>query len=319
MPISTREVRHEIPPRGRDRRPHRCRRCRRGRLLVGRVRTHAAEGGGWSYTTGYGNTIDLDAAPQRIVVDAYSAAALWDYGIRPAGIFGYGITGGQATGNADVSTMKVVGTDGEMNMEALADLDPDLVIGYGNSDDPTSWTWWDEPMAQKVNSVAPFAAVKFSGVPLPDVLASTATWLPHSAGTSTAMPRSRTEPRSTRPTTAFAGLPPSDPTSHCFPSTATTARCTRAPPSSPKLGYLSGLGVNFTGPDGDKGWADLSWEQVPSYPADIVMRYVQSTSRSPPPHFRPTARRRSGQVIDWDDKRPTPTATTRRGSRSWPP
>ncbi len=57
----------------------------------------AAEGGGWSYTTGYGNTIDLDAAPQRIVVDAYSAAALWDYGIRPAGIFGYGITGGQAT------------------------------------------------------------------------------------------------------------------------------------------------------------------------------------------------------------------------------
>ncbi len=123
MPISTREVRHEIPPRGRDRRPHRCRRCRRGRLLVGRVRTHRRRRRRLELHTGYGNTIDLDAAPQRIVVDAYSAAALWDYGIRPAGIFGYGITGGQATGNADVSTMKVVGTDGEMNMEALADLD----------------------------------------------------------------------------------------------------------------------------------------------------------------------------------------------------
>ena len=32
----------------------------------------------WSYTTGYGNTITLDHAPERIVVDAYSAAALWD-------------------------------------------------------------------------------------------------------------------------------------------------------------------------------------------------------------------------------------------------
>ncbi|MGE2770425.1 hypothetical protein ACQGAO_18700 [Rhodococcus sp. 1.20] len=31
----------------------------------------------WSYTTGYGNTITLDHAPERIVVDAYSAAALW--------------------------------------------------------------------------------------------------------------------------------------------------------------------------------------------------------------------------------------------------
>lgn len=265
----------------------------------------AAEGDGWSYTTGYGNTIDLDAAPQRIVVDTYSAAALWDYGIRPAGIFGYGITGGQATGNADVATMKVVGTDGEMNMEALADLDPDLVIGYGNSDDPTSWTWWDEPMAQKVNSVAPFAAVKFSGVPLPDVLAEyrnlAAALGGDVDGDAAKSDRAAFDATSDRIRKVAAErpgitlLPLNGDNSSLYAGTTKLAQ----------LGYLSGLGVNFTGPDGDKGWADLSWEQVPSYPADIVMRYVQSHEAfAASPIFVRLPAVAAGQVIDWDDKRP---------------
>ena len=101
---------------------------------------------GWSYTTGLGNTIDLDAAPEVIVVDAYSAAALWEYGVRPDGVFGYGLEEGAPTdslGHADRSTMEVVGTGGELDIEALAALEPDLVIGYGNQDNPESWTWWD--------------------------------------------------------------------------------------------------------------------------------------------------------------------------------
>ncbi|MFC9516086.1 ABC transporter substrate-binding protein [Nocardiaceae bacterium NPDC056970] len=260
---------------------------------------------GWSYTTGYGNTVSLDAAPQRIVVDAYSAAALWDYGIRPAGIFGYGITGGQATGNADVSTMKVVGTDGEMNMEALADLDPDLVIGYGNSDDPTSWTWWDEPMADKVNTVAPFAAVKFSGVPLPDVLTEYRNLAEALGGdvngTTAKADKAAFDANSERIRKAAAErpgislLPLNGDSSGLYAGTTKLAQ----------LDYLSGLGVTFTGPGGDKGWADLSWEQVPSYPADIVMQYVQSHEVfAASPIFVRLPAVTAGQVIDWDDKRP---------------
>ncbi|EGD25014.1 ABC transporter substrate-binding protein [Rhodococcus hoagii] len=267
--------------------------------------TAAAEGDGWSYTTGYGNTIDLDAAPQKIVVDAYSAAALWDYGIRPAGIFGYGITGGQATGNADVSTMKVVGTDGEMNMEALADLDPDLVIGYGNSDDPTSWTWWDEPMAQKVNSVAPFAAVKFSGVQLPDVLAEyrnlAAALGGDVDGDAAKSDRAAFDATSDRIRKVAAERPDIS----LLPLNGDNSSLYAGTTKLAQLGYLSGLGVNFVGPDGDKGWADLSWEQVPSYPADIVMRYVQSHEAfAASPIFVRLPAVAAGQVIDWDDKRP---------------
>ncbi|QBJ95738.1 ABC transporter substrate-binding protein [Rhodococcus sp. ABRD24] len=264
---------------------------------------HPSDGEGWSYTTGYGNTITLDAAPKRIVVDAYSAAALWDYGIRPAGIFGYGITGGQATGNADVSTMTIVGNDGEMNMEALADLDPDLVIGYGNSDDPTSWTWWDEPMADKVNTVAPFTAVKFSGVPLPDVLTEYRNLAEALGGDGDAAKADKAafdansdrirKVAAERPDISL--LPLNGDSSSLYTGTTKLAQ----------LGYLSGLGVNFSGPDGDTGWADVSWEQVPSYPADIVMQYVRSHEAfAASPVFVRLPAVTAGQVIDWDDKRP---------------
>lgn len=267
--------------------------------------TAAPAGEGWSYTTGYGNTVTLDAAPERIVVDAYSAAALWDYGIRPAGIFGYGVTGGQATGNADVATMTIVGNDGEMNMEALADLDPDLVIGYGKPGDPTSWTWWDEPMAQLVNGVAPFVSVRFSGVPLPDVLTeyrSLAAALGGDVdGDSAAADRAAFDANSDRIRTVAAErpgislLPLNGDTSELYAGTTELAQ----------LDYLRGLGVNFTGPGGDTGWAALSWEHVPSYPADIVLRYVQSHEAfAASPIFVRLPAVTAGQVVDWDDKRP---------------
>ncbi|MGO1975301.1 MAG: hypothetical protein ACTH2Q_20270, partial [Propionibacteriaceae bacterium] len=126
----------------------------------------------WTYTTGYGNSITLDARPEVIVTDAYSAAALWEYGIRPDAVFGYGLEEEalNSLGNADRDSMEVVGEGGELSVEKLAALQPDLVIGYGNVDNPTSWTWWDEDVATQVNEVAPFAGVNFSGRPTVDVI-----------------------------------------------------------------------------------------------------------------------------------------------------
>ncbi|MFF1386402.1 ABC transporter substrate-binding protein [Rhodococcus erythropolis] len=226
----------------------------------------------WSYTTGYGNTITLDHAPERIVVDAYSAAALWDYGIRPVGIFGYGVGNPDVTDHADESTMTVVGREGELSAEALAALDPDLVIGYGNSDDPTRWTWWDEPMGNTVNNVAPFVGVKFSGASTPDVLSEYAALAEALDGnTDTAAAREGKEAFESgaeRIRTAAAKvddievLALNGDSSELYAGTTALAQ----------FGYLKELGVKFTGPGGDKGWADLSWEQVPDYPADIVFR-----------------------------------------------
>ena len=259
----------------------------------------------WSYTTGYGNTITLDHAPERIVVDAYSAAALWDYGIRPVGIFGYGVGNPDVTDHADESTMTVVGREGELSAEALAALDPDLVIGYGNSDDPTRWTWWDEPMGKTVNDVAPFVGVKFSGSSTPDVLseyASLAEALGGDTDTATAREGKEAFESGAARIRAAAGkvddievLALNGDGTELYAGTTALAQ----------FGYLKELGVKFTGPGGDKGWADLSWEQVPDYPADIVFQFAKSAEAfAASPVFVKLPAVTANQVIDFDDKRP---------------
>ena len=149
--------------------------------------------------------------------------------------------------------MTVVGREGELSAEALAALDPDLVIGYGNSDDPTRWTWWDEPMGKTVNNVAPFVGVKFSGASTPDVLNEYAS-LAEALGGDTDTVAAREdkeafESGAERIRTAAAKvddievLALNGDSSELYAGTTALAQ----------FGYLKELGVKFTGPGGDKG------------------------------------------------------------------
>ena len=201
--------------------------------------------------------------------------------------------------------MTVVGREGELSAEALAALDPDLVIGYGNSDDPTRWTWWDEPMGKTVNNVAPFVGVKFSGASTPDVLNEYAS-LAEALGGDTDTVAAREdkeafESGAERIRTAAAKvddievLALNGDSSELYAGTTALAQ----------FGYLKELGVKFTGPGGDKGWADLSWEQVPDYPADIVFQFAKSAEAfAASPVFVKLPAVTANQVIDFDDKRP---------------
>ena len=68
--------------------------------------------------------------------------------------------------------MKVVGTGNELDIEALAALQPDLIVGYGSGDNKgASWTWWDEAVTEKATKIAPFVGVQFSDQPVVDVIA----------------------------------------------------------------------------------------------------------------------------------------------------
>jgi len=60
-------------------------------------------------------------------------------------------------GDADISDIEVVGTDGEIDVEKLAELRPDAIIGQGTAD---GWQWFDEDVNAQITRVAPF-------VPLP--------------------------------------------------------------------------------------------------------------------------------------------------------
>ena len=89
-------------------------------------------------------------------------------------MFGYGLEKDAppgALGDADLSTMTVVG-ERELDVEALAALQPDLIIGYGNGEKTNgAWTWWDAAVTEKVAKIAPFVGINFAEQPVADVIA----------------------------------------------------------------------------------------------------------------------------------------------------
>lgn len=94
---------------------------------------------GWSYTDVLGDVIELPGQPQRVAAVIQTAASLWDFGIKPATVFGW--TAGTypdgdhvAWGRIDIAGVENVATAGEdpVDPEALIAADPDLIL---------TWIW----------------------------------------------------------------------------------------------------------------------------------------------------------------------------------
>lgn len=124
-----------------------------------------AGSGEWTWTDAKGVTVTLPQAPARIAADINAASALWDFGIRPIAVFGWNATDtgdfGAAGGNVDPATVTVTGFGAEpIDVEALATVDPDLVITLSWSNVPTDyWSVLDENILAQVQGVAPLIAI----------------------------------------------------------------------------------------------------------------------------------------------------------------
>lgn len=103
-----------------------------------------------------GLEIDFDAQPENIVMDCYAYSSLHEYGIEPVALFGYECDNPFVMGDADVSGIEVVGKDGEIDVEKLAELRPDAIVGQGTAD---GWQWFDEDVNAQITRVAPFVAL----------------------------------------------------------------------------------------------------------------------------------------------------------------
>ena len=104
-------------------------------LLPARRASSAEDAGSWEFTDDRGVTVSLAQPPQRVVAFVAAAAALWDFGLRPVGIFGPsrredGSAGDHQVGNLDLDAVTSVGnTFDEFNIERYAALRPDLLAG----------------------------------------------------------------------------------------------------------------------------------------------------------------------------------------------
>lgn len=265
----------------------------------------------WSYTNGYGHTVTLPAPPKVIVTDAYSAASLWPYGIRPAGVFGHGLEKDAPPGelgDADVTTMTVVGRGNELDIEALAALQPDLIIGYGNGEKTDdAWTWWDEDVAKKVAAIAPFVGVKFSEQPVVGVIAEYEGLAEALGGdlTSEAVDTARTDFESAQEKVRASMA--AKPELTAIAINGTTAIVWTGGPKLAQVALLNELGLKTVGPDDEDSawWGEISWEKVPDYPADVVLAYTGSTKAfAEAPVYAKLPAVKAGQVVGWDDKMP---------------
>lgn len=100
-----------------------------------------------------GLTVTLDGKPDTIVMDYYAAGGLADYGLDPAGVFGYVAEGPLDKGHARLDRVPVLGQDADIDMEKVAELKPDVIVGHGG---PDGWSWFKEDVNKQLTQVAPF-------------------------------------------------------------------------------------------------------------------------------------------------------------------
>ena len=86
-------------------------------------------GSSWTFVDDTGTTVETAEQPVRIIMFEDVAASLMDFGVRPVGIHYIQATGNNLFEGFDLDGIESVGGDcATVNAEAMAALDPDLIV-----------------------------------------------------------------------------------------------------------------------------------------------------------------------------------------------
>ncbi|MGY1737404.1 ABC transporter substrate-binding protein [Geodermatophilus sp. SYSU D00684] len=240
-----------------------------------------ATAGGWSFTDDVGTTVELDAAPERVAGLNDVASSLWNHGIEPVATFGQTSAADDVQFEGrDLSGVEIVGESyGQIDLEALAAADPDLIVttvypvdSEGTLDD-TQPLYGFESLEQQeqVARIAPVVAIAWRGSAA-DVIERTAE-LAQSLGADMDGPevsaaRQDYEEASAALTEAASSGVTVLPVAAYPDEGFYMAKA----PDDPSLRLYSDLGVQFVDPGGDGYfWQTASWEQVPQYRSDVIL------------------------------------------------
>ncbi|AXI80282.1 substrate-binding domain-containing protein [Peterkaempfera bronchialis] len=95
--------------------------------------------GAWEFVDDRGRRTGAPERPERIVGYARSAATLWDFGLRPCGLFGSQHDGARPdpvkTGAIPPGEVAYFGSGGSLDETALREARPQLVVGVVYDDD----------------------------------------------------------------------------------------------------------------------------------------------------------------------------------------
>ncbi|WP_209305398.1 ABC transporter substrate-binding protein [Blastococcus sp. CT_GayMR20] len=275
--------------------------------------TQPAAADGWEFTDDLGTTVSLDEVPTRVAGLNDVLSSLWNYGIAPVASWGQtSIEDDVAFEGKDLSGVAVVGTSyGQIDLEALAAADPDLIVTsvYPTDSegtlDPAAPLYGFESIEQQeqVAEIAPIVGIAWRGSA--DEVIERTVELAASLGVDVdggevAQMREEYEAASAELTEA-AGSGVS-----VLPVFATEADgwWMAKAPDDPSLHLYQDLGVNFVDPGGDGYfWNSVGWEEVPNHPSDVILYSLRFSMSPEEIAAQPTAALlpavESGQLHPW--------------------
>ncbi|MGH3751625.1 MAG: ABC transporter substrate-binding protein [Pseudonocardiaceae bacterium] len=265
----------------------------------------------WSFTDDRGVAVTLPKPPERIVAYIGTAAVLWDFGVRPIGVFGpQRQDDGKpepAAGRVDLEAVKSAGEDFEgVNLELLTALKPDLVVTALVAKD--TFQVIPEEQLGEIGRIAKLVAVQAYGKPATEIitgherLAAALGADPQSAAVQQARTELTTASEALR--TAIRDKPG---ILAIFTNAVTEGLFVAKAGDFPDLLEYQRLGLDIVKAGGEDGYFELlSWENANKYKADLILHDERSNSLQPDelaadyPTWGKLPAVKAGQVRRWN-------------------
>lgn len=245
--------------------------------------------GEWSFTDDRGITVTLPKRPERVVAQVNSAAALWDYGVRPIAVFGPVLQADGAkeptAGRIDLDAVELVseGYD-DPDLERLVALEPDLIVTTTWDPSVPDMVWGISPDAYPAAAaIAPMIVISIVDRSVLDVILRVQD-LAAALGADVDAPevvadRAAFADSEDAARAAIAGNPG---LTTMFVAGNADGMYVCGPDYYIDLRYFADLGLDIVSPQGQDATDILSWEQADKYPADVIFNDYRSNA----PFFR---------------------------------
>lgn len=222
----------------------------------------------YTHPTLDGLEISFDKTPEVIIMDCYAYSSFHEYGIEPDALFGYDCENPFVMGDIDTSGLPFVGKDGEINIEKVAELRPDVIIGQGTAD---GWNWFSEDVNAQLTRVASFVALP-GGDTVDDRIANTRGLAEFLGANTEADEIVKADADLEEAKKAFESAIEDKGLSIMLASPSKESLYTAV--SFVQANLLEELGATIVGgepPASGNPWGVVAWEDASSYPADIIL------------------------------------------------
>ncbi|MEH0401255.1 MULTISPECIES: substrate-binding domain-containing protein [Streptomyces] len=256
----------------------------------------------WSFADDRGRLAVAGRRPARVLAYVQAGATLWDYGIRPEGIFGSGHDGAEPdrakTGTLPLDSVDYRGAGDDLDVDTLLRGRPDLVVAvsYGHG----QLYGLDPDTAKHLEGSVPVVVIDVGQARTLDRVAERFAELARSLGGAPVAGAAEELDAARERLRAAPGEPRVLALSPAGQAEAYAAR----PQMWPELRVLAELGITMVSPPAGAGvnWATVDWRTAAALEPDVVLTDVRSHAipldEVAAPAWEPA--RRHARTVPWN-------------------